>query len=343
MPGCEALNASATCSSTATCSGASPVPRQQYQRISTSPGLAGRAGAGDGGDAGCRRAGRGALRGGRRRRTPKPPRRAAEADGLGLVLRAAGRGDQDDGRDEGAEAPELLVHLAPPTWWPWAAARLAIASSPSSSSSPSASRPARPDDDAFHVVARPIAADVSPPEFDRRAVGGRRDALDEQRRRARRALEQARLAGAQQDGLERLAGLGDADAVALGQQVVQRAALEVRGQQAREPLGRQVDLLEQEGLAVGEAQALEVERRRPGSSPSAGGDRLPRGLGPGGDQAGLGIEAAGLHLLGEAQGAGEVDVDPRREDERAAAAGPLEPLLADELAQRARTVIRLQP
>src|SRR6478609_4442710 len=40
MPGCEVLNASATCSSTATCSGASPVPRQQYQRISTSPGLA---------------------------------------------------------------------------------------------------------------------------------------------------------------------------------------------------------------------------------------------------------------------------------------------------------------
>ena len=31
---------------------------------------------------------------------------------------------------------------------------------------------------------------------------------------------------------------------------------------------------------------------------------------------------------------GEVDVDPRREDERAAAAGPLEPPFADELAQR---------
>src|SRR6478672_921498 len=40
MPGCEALNASATCCSTATWSGASPVPRQQYQRIRTSPGLA---------------------------------------------------------------------------------------------------------------------------------------------------------------------------------------------------------------------------------------------------------------------------------------------------------------
>src|SRR5207344_3151266 len=40
MPGWDALNASATCCSTATCSGASPVPRQQYQRMSTSPGLA---------------------------------------------------------------------------------------------------------------------------------------------------------------------------------------------------------------------------------------------------------------------------------------------------------------
>src|SRR6187402_3432611 len=40
MPGFAALNASATFSSTSTCSGASPVPRQQYQRISTSPGLA---------------------------------------------------------------------------------------------------------------------------------------------------------------------------------------------------------------------------------------------------------------------------------------------------------------
>jgi hypothetical protein len=77
---------------------------------------------------------------------------------------------------------------------------------PSSSSSPR-SRPARPDDDAFHVVARPIAADERPAEFDRRAVDGRRDALDEQRRRSGADAEQARLAGAQQDRLERLARL----------------------------------------------------------------------------------------------------------------------------------------
>src|SRR3954451_23706542 len=40
MPGWEALNASATCCSTATCSGGSPVPRQQYQRMTPSPGFA---------------------------------------------------------------------------------------------------------------------------------------------------------------------------------------------------------------------------------------------------------------------------------------------------------------
>src|SRR5512144_676381 len=39
MPGFAALNASATCSSTVTCSGASPVPRQQNQTMLTSPGL----------------------------------------------------------------------------------------------------------------------------------------------------------------------------------------------------------------------------------------------------------------------------------------------------------------
>src|SRR6187402_1302871 len=40
MPSCDALKSSATLSSTSTCSGASPVPRQQYQRITTSPGSA---------------------------------------------------------------------------------------------------------------------------------------------------------------------------------------------------------------------------------------------------------------------------------------------------------------
>src|SRR5689334_6156638 len=40
MSGWLALNASTTCFSTSTCSGASPPPRQQYQRISVWPGAA---------------------------------------------------------------------------------------------------------------------------------------------------------------------------------------------------------------------------------------------------------------------------------------------------------------
>ena len=59
------------------------------------------------------------------------------------------------------------------------------------------------------------------------------------------------------------------------------------------------------------------------------------GLGPGGDQARLGVEAARLHLLGERELAGEVAIDPGVQDERAAPARPLQPALADQLAERA--------
>ena len=104
-----------------------------------------------------------------------------------------------------------------------------------------------------------------------------------------------------------------------------------------------MDLLEQQRLAVGQAQPLEVERRRAGLEPERGRDGLTRGLGPGRDQPRRRVEAARLHLLGERELAGEVAVDPRMEDERAAAARPLEPLLADQLASARRTVIRLQP
>ena len=84
----------------------------------------------------------------------------------------------------------------------------------------------------------------------------------------------------------------DAHAVAFGQQVVERAVLEVRRQQPREPLGGQVDLLEQQRLAVGEAQPLEVERRRAELEPEGVGDGLARGLGSGRDQPRRRIETA---------------------------------------------------
>ena len=149
-----------------------------------------------------------------------------------------------------------------------------------------------------------------------------------------RLAEQASLAGPEQDRLERLAGADDPGPVAGGQQVVQRAVLEVRREEAREPLGRQVDLLEQERLAAGDPQPLEVERRRARLDPERRRDDLAGRLGPGADQARLRVEAAVLHLLGEAERAGEVALDPRREDGRAAAAGPLDPALAGQLGER---------
>src|SRR6478672_10698336 len=97
MPGCEALNASATCSSTATCSGASPVPRQQYQRISTSPGLAAEPVPGMAVIPGV----------GSPDAAPSEAAGAADSEDAGAATDADG--------DEGAEAPELLVHLAPPS------------------------------------------------------------------------------------------------------------------------------------------------------------------------------------------------------------------------------------
>ena len=47
------------------------------------------------------------------------------------------------------------------------------------------------------------------------------------------------------------------------------------------------------------------------------------------------VEAAALHLLGEAQRPVEVEVDRAGDDERAAATGPLQAPLADQVAERA--------
>src|SRR5258705_2162686 len=258
MPGCEALNASATCSSTATWSGASPVPRQQYQRISTSPGLAaepvsgiavnpgvGAADSAPSDDAGAVDADVAGA--------------ATDAEGVVLLLQAA-----TTRMAAAMSAPRRLSSVSISLLLP-----VAVGGRPDRGLMDAflllvarRARPARPDDDAFHVVARPIAADERPAKFDRGPLEGRRDALDEQRRRTGRTTEQARLASAQQDRLECLAGPRHPDAVTLGQQVVERATLEVRGEQAREPLRRQMDLREQARLAARPAPPLGAERRR---------------------------------------------------------------------------------
>ena len=92
-------------------------------------------------------------------------------------------------------------------------------------------------------------------------------------------------------------------------------------------------LLEQQRLAVGQPEALEVERRRPELETKARRDRFAGRLRPGGDHPGLRIEAAGLHLLGEREVAGEVPIDPGVEDERSAPAGTFHPPLAHELSE----------
>ena len=93
---------------------------------------------------------------------------------------------------------------------------------------------------------------------------------------------------------------------------------------ARRPGNRsagQVDLLEQERLAAGDPQPLDVQGGRAGLDPERRGHDLAGRLRPRRDQARLRIEAAVLHLLGEAERAGEVALDPGREDDRAAARG----------------------
>ena len=96
-----------------------------------------------------------------------------------------------------------------------------------------------------------------------------------------------------------------------------------------------MDLLEQERLAVGGPQPLDVEGRRAGRDPEGTGDALARRFRAGCHEACLRVQAAILHLLGEAHRAGKVALDPRPEDGRATAARPLQACLARQLRQGA--------
>ena len=118
------------------------------------------------------------------------------------------------------------------------------------------------DDDPLDVVARSVAADVAPGEFDRSAVGGEGDPLDEQRRPARRPGRAAAPRGRAGAPARGPRGPGRRGSRSARQQLVEGVVLEVRGEEAREALRRQVDLLEEQRLAAGEPEALEVERRR---------------------------------------------------------------------------------
>src|SRR4029079_18831182 len=108
---------------------------------------------------------------------------------------------------------------------------------------------------------------------------------------------------------------------------------EVRREQPGEPLGREMDHLEQQGLTGGEAQPLEVQRGGAGPRLERCGDGDAGGLGARRDQPRLGVEATALHLVGEAQGVADVAVQAGREREWPTALVALEPPLPRELVE----------
>ena len=79
-------------------------------------------------------------------------------------------------------------------------------------------------------------------------------------------------------------------------------------------LGWQIDLLQQQRLSVGEAEPFEVQGRRGHHELERFGHLLACSLGPGGDHPGLRVQAAGLHLVGEAHRSGEVTLYRGPED-----------------------------
>ena len=201
-------------------------------------------------------------------------------------------------------------------------------------------RPVRAHHDALDVVAGSVAADERPGEFDGVAVLIEGDAFDHERG-VRGGWSSSRLARSQQHGFERFAGARDVRAVLLGQDVVQRVVLEVGGQEAGKPLGRQVDLLEQERFPEATRRRSTYTIGEPTSRFSAPATTSPADSGRAATSR-LGVEAAALHLLGEAEGVGEVALDARLEGERAAPrVRSRRPSRASSLSAR-RIVMRLQ-
>jgi hypothetical protein len=146
--------------------------------------------------------------------------------------------------------------------------------------------------------------------------------------------QQVGLSLRQGDRLQRFASAGHARVVALVQELVQGAVLEVARKEAREARLGQEHLLQEERLAVGHPEALEVDHGGSDRDVERLGDGGVGGDGPGGHDARGGVVAELLHLFGERHGAVEVEVDRRTGDERAASAGALEAPLAGQVAQR---------
>src|SRR5215212_7682173 len=218
MFGWLSLKALTTASSTLFCSGASPPPRQQYQRISTGPPGGTVAGPVLAGALALAPAGAVLavvpLGDDVAVEPPQAPARIAIA-----ATTAPGRANRDR-RDSmcssSTELPARLLHSGARGCRPsghggdgWA--RCPDVGRP-------AVLPAGAGDDALDVVTSAIAADVAPGVFDRPTALVERGAFDEESGRPRRPAEESRLASAQEDGLERLASANHAGSVAQRQQ-----------------------------------------------------------------------------------------------------------------------------
>ena len=94
-------------------------------------------------------------------------------------------------------------------------------------------------------------------------------------------------------------------------------------------------LLQEQGLVIRETEPLEIEDRGARFELEGGRHGHAGRFGAGGDDPGGRSHPAELHLLGEGEVTLEVAVDARVEDERASASCPLQPLLEDEIAERA--------
>src|SRR6185503_10529800 len=254
MPGCEALKSSATLRSTVTCSGASPVPRQQYQRMTTSPGFACVSFAGSG-------VGGGGL-------GDSSPDAAAEGDSDAAAcepdgdvldvdwLHAAKSSASTDRRTANRPIPTLMTRSSV------CGGRSTSCSSARSSYAYGGFDRGRSDgsvDRTFDEIRGAIAADERPAELDRDAVGAERDAFDEERRCAPALVEEAGLSSPEEDGLEGLACADDLRVVARRQEFIEGAVLQIHREQAREAFGWQVHLFEEVWLVAGEPQPFEVE------------------------------------------------------------------------------------
>ena len=137
----------------------------------------------------------------------------------------------------------------------------------------------------------------------------------------------------EQYGLQGLTGANDWRAVARRHKLIQRSVFEIAREQPREPFGRQMDLLEEVRLTRRKSQSLEIERRRARLQRRAAATATVADSGRAEIRRVSGSRPRSLHLVGEARSPRDVAIQPRSEDEGAAATGSFDATLAHQLVQ----------